>query len=196
MKKTGLLIIISSPSGNGKDAVINALLKIIPNSIRFVTTTSRLPRPGNKEGVDYYFITKEAFENKIKNNDFLEYNFYAGNYYGTEKKLLEKIMAENKIVFLNMEVNGRNNINKAGIKNLSIFLLPENLEILKNRIKARGGVSDEVIEERMKIAQEEISFAPSYNYQVINENGKLDQTVDKLAKIITFELSKTSNIDK
>ena len=196
MKRQSLLIIISSPSGNGKDTVINALLKKLPGSFRFVTTTSRPPRPGNKEGVDYYFITQEEFENKIKNNDFLEYNFYAGNYYGTEKKLLEKAVTENEIVFLNMDVNGKNSINKAGIKNLSIFLLPENLEILKNRIKNRGGVSDEVIEERMKIAQKEISFAPDYNYQVINENGKIDETVDKLAKIITSELSKTLNIDK
>ncbi|MDO9509714.1 MAG: guanylate kinase [Candidatus Magasanikbacteria bacterium] len=196
MEKKGLLIIISSPSGNGKDVIINALLKIIPNSVRFITTTSRPPRPGNQEGVDYYFISKEEFENKIKNNDFLEHNFYAENYYGTEKQLLEKTMSENEIIFLNMDVNGKNNLEKTGIKNLSIFLLPENLEILKNRIKARGGVSDEVIEERMKIAQKEISAAPEYDYQVINENGKIDQTIDKLAKIITFELNQTSNIDK
>lgn len=188
MNKNGLLIIISSPSGNGKDTVINALLKIISDSTRFVTTTSRPPRPGNKEGVDYYFITKEEFENKIKNNDFLEYNFYAGNYYGTEKKRLEESLEENKIVFLAIEVTGKKNIDKAGIKHLSIFLLPESLEILKDRIRKRGGLSEELIEERMIIAQKEISFSLDYNYQVINENGKIDQTVDKLAKIIAFEL--------
>ncbi len=196
MTNKGLLIIISSPSGNGKDAVINALLNIIPGSSRFITTTSRPPRPGNQEGVDYHFVTEQKFKEKIKNNDFLEYNFYAGNYYGTEKKLLDIALSKNNITFLNMDVNGKDNINKAGIKNLSIFLLPENLEILKNRIKSRGGISNEIIEERMKIAQKEISFAPSYDYQVVNENGKLDQTVDKLAKIITFELTKSPNIDK
>ena len=188
MSKTGLLIIISAPSGNGKDAVIEALLKIIPGSVRFITTTSRPPRPGNQEGMDYYFISKEEFENKIKNNDFLEYNFYADNYYGTEKNILKKFLEKNKIVFLNIDVNGKHNLDKAKVKNLSIFLLPDSLEILKNRIRLRGGVSEELIEERIKIAQNEINNSSDYDYKVVNEDGKLTETIDKLAKIINSEL--------
>lgn len=190
MKKTGLLVVISAPSGNGKDTVINTLLDIFPGSARFITTTSRPPRPGNQEGVDYYFISKEEFENKIKNNEFLEYNFYADNYYGTEKNILEKFLEENKIVFLNMDVNGKHNLDKAKVKNLSIFLLPDSLEILKNRIRVRGGVSEELIEERMKIAQNEINNSSDYDYRVVNEDGKLAETIDKLAKIINSALVK------
>lgn len=196
MNKTGLLIIISAPSGNGKDAVINALLNIIPGSTRFITTTSRPPRPGNIAGVDYHFISKEEFENKIKNNEFLEYNFYAENYYGTEKKLLDTALLKNQVVFLNMEVNGKKSLDKVGVKNLSIFLLPDSLEILKNRIRQRGGVSEELIEERMKIAQNEIDNSLDYNYRIVNEDGKIEQTIDKLAKIITSKLGETPNIDK
>ena len=191
MNKTGLLIIISAPSGNGKDTVIEALLKIIPNSTRFITTTSRPPRPGNQEGVDYYFISKEEFENKIKNNEFLEYNFYAGNYYGTEKKRLEKMLSNHSVVFSAIEVNGKHNLDKAKVKNLSIFLLPDSLEILKNRIRIRGGVSEELIEERMKTAQHEIENSLDYDYRIVNENGKLDETIDKLAKIILSEIAKS-----
>ncbi len=196
MNKKGLLIIISSPSGNGKDTVINALVKIIPGAARLVTTTSRPPRPGNVEGVDYYFVSKEEFKNKIKKNEFLEYNFYAGNYYGTEKKRLEEMLTKNTAVFSAIEVNGKRNLDKAGIKNLSIFLLPDSLEILKDRIRKRGGVSEELIEERMKIAEKEISAAPEYDYQVVNKDGKIEETIDKLAKIITSELNKPLNIDK
>ncbi len=191
MTKKGLLVIISAPSGNGKDTVIEALLKIIPNSTRFITTTSRPPRPGNQEGVDYYFISKEEFENKIKNNEFLEYNFYAGNYYGTEKKRLEEMLSNHSVVFSAIEVNGKHNLDKAKVKNLSIFLLPDSLEILKNRIRQRGGVSEEIIEERMKTAKYEIENSLDYDYRIVNENGKLDETIDKLAKIILSEIAKS-----
>ncbi|HNU96347.1 MAG TPA: guanylate kinase [Candidatus Magasanikbacteria bacterium] len=184
MTNKGLLIIISAPSGNGKDAVIEALLKIVPSSTRLITTTSRPPRPGNIEGVDYYFISKEEFENKIKNNEFLEYNFYADNYYGTEKNILENNIKKNKVVFLNIDVNGKHNLDKAKVKNLSIFLLPDSLEILKNRIRQRGGISEELIEERIKTAKYEIENSLDYDYRIVNENGKLDETIDKLAKII------------
>ena len=191
MTKKGLLVIISAPSGNGKDTIINALINIIPDSTRFITTTSRPPRPGNIEGVDYYFISKEEFENKIKNNEFLEYNFYAGNYYGTEKKRLEEMLSNHSVVFSAIEVNGKHNLDKAKVKNLSIFLLPDSLEILKNRIRIRGGVSEELIEERMKTAKHEIDNSLDYDYRIVNENGKLDETIDKLAKIILSEIAKS-----
>lgn len=196
MKKTSLLVVISAPSGNGKDTIINALLKIIPNSVRFVTTTSRPLRPGNENGVDYYFVTKDKFEEKIKNNDFLEYNFYAGNYYGTEKKLLKDLLLKYSVIFCAVEINGKNNFDKTNVENLSIFLLPDNLEILKNRIRQRGGITEKLLEERMKIAQYEIENSFNYNYRVINKDGKLDETVDKLAKIINSTLNKKLNIDK
>src|SRR3989338_6733672 len=134
----GLLVIISSPSGGGKDVVINALLKRFPNSTRLVTTTARPPRPGNQEGKDYYFISAAEFNNKIAGGDFVEYNNYAGNFYGTEKKHLAEALKKYDLVLTQIEVNGKHHLDVAGIPHLSIYLLPENENILRARIEKRG----------------------------------------------------------
>jgi len=180
----GKLVIISSPSGGGKDSVINALLKIIPNSVRLITTTSREPRPGNQNGVDYYFVSVAEFENKIKNNEMVEYNKYAGNYYGIEKKNLTAALANNDWVFTQIEVNGKQHLDEQNIPNISIFLLPESLEILAKRIRRRGGVNEDKIQERLKIAQNEIDKSVIYDYQVVNVEGKFEETIAKIREIL------------
>ena len=180
----GLLVIISSPSGGGKDAVINALLKRFPNSARFVTTTSRPPRPGNKEGVDYHFLNPEDFVRKIEQGDFIEYNFYAGHYYGTEKSRLNEALQKYQLVLTQIEVNGKHNLDKAAIPHLAIFLLPESLEVLKRRIEERGGVSPANLTERLNIAEKEIAASGDYDYRIVNAEGKLDETIEKIGKII------------
>ncbi|OGH70183.1 MAG: guanylate kinase [Candidatus Magasanikbacteria bacterium RIFCSPHIGHO2_01_FULL_47_8] len=192
----GQLVIISSPSGGGKDSVINALLKIFPTAARLITTTTRPPRPGNVNGVDYYFISEEEFKNKVKNGDFLEHNFYAGNYYGAQKKHLEESLANHDIVFTQIEVNGKHGLDRNGVKNLSIFLLPENLEILRQRIERRGGITAEVIAKRLAIAEEEITASTDYDYRIVNEDGKMEETVDNIAKIIKTSLPTVPTIDK
>ncbi len=194
--KTGQLVIISSPSGGGKDAVIAALLKIFLTAARLITTTTRPPRPGNKNGVDYYFIGEEEFKNKIERGDFLEHNFYAGNYYGTQKKHLEKMLATHDIVFTQIEVNGKHNLDKAGVKNLSIFLLPESLDILRQRIKRRGGLTPELIAKRLAIAEQEIAASADYDYRLVNVDGKMEETVDKIAKILRTNPPAVPTIDK
>ncbi len=180
----GFLVVISSPSGGGKDSVINALLKILPNSARFVTTTSRPPRPGNKNGVDYFFISKEQFENGVKNEEFLEYNVYSGNYYGTEKKRLSESLEKYDLAFTQIEVNGKHNLDKANVPNLSIYLLPESLDILRKRIERRGGLTAAQIDDRLKIAKEEMGKSVDYDYRIVNQEGKLAETVSEVAKII------------
>ena len=182
----GKLVIISSPSGGGKDSVINELLKTMSNSARLITTTSREPRPGNKDGVDYYFISREEFENKIKNDEMVEYNNYAGNYYGIEKKNLISALEKNKWVFTQIEVNGKQHLDEQNISNISIFLLPENLEILAERIRRRGGVDEGKIQERLKIAQNEMDKSAIYDYQVVNVDGKFAETVAKIREILDF----------
>lgn len=186
--KKGLLIIISSPSGGGKDSVINRLLELIPNSSRLVTTTSRPLRPGNKEGVDYHFVSQEEFEEKIKKGELLEYNNYAGNFYGTEKTRLEEALRQNEVVLAQIEVNGKHSLDKLGIENLSIFLLPDSLEVLAQRIRKRRGVSEEKIKERLEIARKEIEESKDYDFRIVNEDGKLDQTVTKVREIIEDRL--------
>ncbi len=155
----GLLFVISAPSGGGKDAVIAKLLKLIPNSGRLITTTSRAPRPGERDGVNYNFISTAEFKKKIANDELVEHNFYAENYYGAEKNILEKFLASNDVVFSTTEVNGKHNFDKLKIPNIGIFLLPESLEILKNRIERRGGTSPESVKERLRLATNEIEEA-------------------------------------
>ena len=180
----GLLVVISSTSGGGKDSVIRELLKIFPNSVRLVTTTSRPPRPGNKDGVDYYFISREEFENRLKQDEFVEYNEYAGNLYGIEKLRLEESLANNEIVFTQIEVNGKHNLDKKQIKHLSIFLVPDSFENLAERIRGRGGVTEEKLKERLEIAKKEVEESSDYDYRVINVQGKFKETVEKVADIV------------
>lgn len=185
----GLLVVISSPSGGGKDSVINELLKQIPNSVRLVTTTSRDLRPGNKDGVDYFFISKEDFENKIKNDEMVEHNNYVGNYYGIEKDKLKESLKKNNIVFTQIEVNGKHNLDKQEIEHLAIFLLPDSLEHLADRIRKRKGVSEDKIKERLETAKYEIEKSIDYDYKIVNKEGRLEETIAKVRQIIEEKLS-------
>jgi len=188
--KKGLLVIISAPSGGGKDAVANALVKEFPGSYKFITTTTRSPRPGNKEGVDYHFIGKENFEEQIKQSQFLEYNFYNGNYYGTPRKTLESALENDPIIFLIVETNGKRNIDKAGIANFSIFFLPENEGVLKERIEKRGGLSPAQIEERLENARREIKESAIYDLRIINKQGKIEETIAEAAAAVRARLGR------
>lgn len=189
----GKLIIISSPSGGGKDSVINALLKVLPNSGRLVTTTTRPLRPGNQEGRDYHFVSPEEFAVKIKNNELLEYNVYTGNYYGAEKKRLAEALEKYTWVFTQIEVNGKHNLDKQGIFNIAIFLLPESIEILEDRIRKRGGLTEEIIKERMEIARQEIAKSTDYDLRIVNQDGKLVETVAKIREFL-LELDKKEEL--
>ena len=184
----GLLTIISSPSGGGKDAVIRGLLDIFPGSIKFMTTTTRPPRPNEQNGVHYNFVSREEFEKMIQNGELIEHNFYAENYYGTEKNKLNKLLSEHPLVFSNIEINGKRNFDKSGWKNLSIFLLPESMEVLKQRIERRGGIEPAIVAERLETAKKEIADADIYNYKIVNYQGKLDETIAKIAEIIRKHL--------
>lgn len=192
----GLLVIISSPTGGGKDAVIARLLKIFPNSTRLVTTTSRAPRPTDKEGVTYHFVSPKDFADKIKEGYFLEYNNCVGNYYGTPKKYLEDLLKTHDLVFSNLDVNGKHSMDKLDVKNLSFFLLPENLEVLKQRAEKRGGMTEQMIQDRIKLAGEEIAHSKDFDYQITNYEGKLQQTTNDIAEIITRHLKNSPTIDK
>jgi guanylate kinase len=182
--KNGLLVIISSPSGGGKDVIIARLLKKIPNSIRLTTTTTRTPRNQEKNGINYFFINQEEFKNKIKAGKILEYNLYADNYYGTEKEVFETTIKKYPVVFTNIDYHGKQNLDRLNIPHLSIFLIPESLEILENRIKRRGDVIPEQLKKRLETAKNELKQANIFDYQIVNHEGKLDETAEEIAKII------------
>jgi guanylate kinase len=191
----GLLVIISSPSGGGKDTVINALVKLLPNATRLITTTSRPPRPGNTEGVDYYFVTVDEFKRRLDIGAFLEYNIYAGNYYGEEKAILDNCLTNFDIVFTQIDVTGKHALDKIKFPHLAIFLAPENLEVLRKRIESRGGVEPDQIEKRLEIAKKEIEESADYEYRIVNVEGKLDETVAKIVKIIQNALKSKEGQD-
>lgn len=186
--KQGLLVIISSPSGGGKDTVIKELLNEFPGSNKFITTITRPLRPGEKEDIDHHYRTQDEFKEMIKNNKFIEYNKYAGNYYGTEKDILDKMLKQHHLIFSNIDVNGKKSFDQANYKHLSIFLMPDNLEVLKNRIIKRGGIDKKTLENRLKTAKNEIAQANIYDHIIINYDGKLTETVEQIKEIIKKKL--------
>lgn len=187
-KNTGLLVLISSPSGGGKNTVIKRLLALFPHSAQFTTTTSRAKRPGEQDGADYFFISRQEFEKKKSDRAFLEYNEYAGNWYGTEQIKLEDALAAHDVVFSQADVNGKRGLDDKHVPHLSIFLIPENLENLRRRIAKRGGTTPKDIDKRIAIAAKEIEASKEYDYRIVNKDGEIDETVEKIRKIIEAKL--------
>ena len=184
MNHRGILVLISSPSGGGKNSVIRKLIDHIDDAVQFVTTTTRDRREGEINGTDYHFISRNVYEKKIEAGDFVEYNDYAGNLYGTEKEKLEASLEEHAILFSQADVNGKHSLDKLDIPHLSIFLMPESMDVLRERIINRGGVSEEKMHERLQIAEEELETSKDYDFRVVNKEGALDETVEKIVGII------------
>ena len=183
--KRGKFIIISGPSGVGKGTICNILLKEL-NAWYSVSMTTRNRREGEVDGVNYYFISKEEFKKRIDEGKLLEYNVYNGNYYGTPKeKVLEKLDEGNN-VFLEIDVNGAKNIKDIFPNALLIYIAPPSIEDLKSRLIDRGTENLETIENRIKIAEEELKQIEFYDYVVVNDN--LEDAVSKVRNIILEKL--------
>lgn len=181
---TGKLVVISAPSGGGKNAIMRSLLQRFENAAQLVTTTTRPPRPGERDGIDYYFITKEAFLEKLEKKAFAEHNIYVDNYYGTEWQVLHDSLATYRIVFSQVEVTGKKNLDRAGVPHVSIFLLPESFDVLEARLHKRGGMKEADIAARLEIAKYEIEASEVYDFRIINHEGKLAETVQGIAKYL------------
>ena len=185
--KKGLLVVLSAPSGCGKDTVFKELCKIRTDCVESVSATTRLPREGEVDGVNYYFKSVEEFEDMINNNGLLEYAKYNNSYYGTPVAGVEKAINEGKVCFLIIEVQGAKNIMTLCPDCVSIFLLPPSIECLKNRLIKRGTESSDMINNRLAIAQAEIDCADMYKYKVINDT--LEDAVADINEIINKELN-------
>lgn len=166
------LIIITAPSGAGKTSVTKYLLEKIPQLGFSVSATTRKPRSNEINGTDYYFITEEAFHNKIQENDFIEWEMvYEGKYYGTFKSELERIWTMNKIPLLDIDVKGAIHVHEQFKSNcLTIFIEPPSVEELKKRLQSRGTESLESLQTRLNKAVFELSFKYQFNKIVINDN--------------------------
>ena len=183
------IFIISGPSGSGQDSVADGLKKYL-NIERVVTSTTRSMRSGESQGNPYYFISQEEFEQKIKNDELAEYaQEYNDKFYGVTKDELERVANSGKIGIWRIEYKGVLTAKKKFPEIKSIYIAPPSLEILKQRILKRDpGTSEEYLEERMKYTKEIMAHAHIYDYQVVNEEGKLDETIEKVAEIIKENL--------
>lgn len=181
----GKFIVVSGPSGVGKGTIFDKIVKEM-NGWYSVSSTTRLPREGEVDGVNYFFITKENFKDKIKNEEFLEYNYYNENYYGTSKKnVLDKINSGID-VFMEVDVNGAHNIKKMFPDAILIYIAPPSIEELKRRLINRGTESIEKINQRLEIADKELKEIDFYDYVVINDD--IDKATDEVRKIIRKEI--------
>lgn len=194
-KKTGQIIVISAPSGAGKDTVVKELMKRDSSNLWIsVSATSREPREGEKEGVDYYYLSKEEFEEKINEGFFLEYTNYAGNYYGTPKKYIKEKVDQGIDVILIIEIEGASNIKKLIPEAIFIFIMPPSLKELVRRLKKRGTETNEKIIKRFHEAYKEVNDVSKYNYVVVND--KLEEAVDKVESILRAEKCRVDRIEE
>lgn len=194
-KNTGQIIVISAPSGAGKGTIIKKLLENnSKNRWLSVSATSRKPREGEKEGINYYYITEEEFKKRIKEDYFLEYTNYAGNYYGTPKEYIKEKITKGIDVILEIEIEGANNIKKLIPEALFIFIMPPSLKELVRRLKGRGTETNEKIIKRFNAAYKEVNEVTKYNYVVVND--ELDTAVDKIESIIKAEKCRVDRIEE
>ncbi len=178
----GMLYVLSAPSGCGKGTVLSELFKRTDNVFYSVSATTRAPREGEVDGVNYYFVTKERFLELVKNDGMLEYATFVDNYYGTPKAPIEKKLAEGKDVILEIETAGAMMVKAAFPEAVLIFMLPPSIEVLASRLVGRGTETDEVIGKRVAQASREIRLAGNYDYVFINDD--LSGAVDDLMMIM------------
>ncbi|HEU63859.1 MAG TPA: guanylate kinase [Chlamydiae bacterium] len=189
--KKGLFFIISAPAGAGKTTLTRMLTKEFKSVIESVSFTSREPRKDEKEGVDYFFVTKEEFEKKIKEGDFLEYAKVFDHYYGTSKTFVEKNLNEKKHVVLVIDTQGALKL-KNKIECTYIFISPPSIDTLKERMKKRADIDDKEIEKRLTWANEEMKQIVNYDYNITNID--LDKSYEELRSIFIAEEHKVNHL--
>lgn len=187
MNKRGKLFIISGASATGKDTIINAVIGAYPDeAVLSVSMTTRQPRRGEVDGVDYFFVNEETFEENIKNEKMLEYAKYGSKYYGTPLEPVENWLDSGKSVFLVIEVQGAALVREKCPEAVSVFVLPPSMQVLENRLRQRATEDEDAIKCRLEIAKSEIVRAKEYDYIIVND--KLDDAVGDIVTICKYEL--------
>ncbi len=182
MEQRGILMVLSGFSGAGKGTLVKALLKKYNDYALSISMTTRAPREGERDGVEYFFSTREKFEETIVNNGLIEYALYCGNYYGTPRAYVEEQMAAGKNVILEIEIQGALKIKEKFPESLLIFVTPPSADELKRRLEGRGTESADVIAQRLARATEESEGIEAYDYIVVNDD--LDTCVDEVHRLV------------
>ncbi|MBP5189348.1 MAG: guanylate kinase [Bacteroidales bacterium] len=189
MKRTAILF--SAPSGSGKTTIIKRLLQYFDCFEFSISATSREPREGERDGVDYYFLSPDEFEHRVQAGDFLEWEeVYAGTRYGTLKSEIERIADKGKVVIFDVDVNGGINIKRYfGDEAMAIFVMPPSIEVLEQRLRARGTESEESIRKRLGRSAKELSEADKFDITIVND--ELDRAVAETKKVVEEFLARS-----
>jgi guanylate kinase len=186
----GKVFVITGPSGVGKGTLIKELLKRVPDLELSVSATTRAPREGEIDGRDYHFLTPEQFEQRKEENDFLEFATYSGNRYGTLRSEVERCLEQGKSVVLEIEVQGAQQVRAAELESVQIFIAPPNPAVLRERLLGRGTDSTEAIDDRLKVAEQELAAQDDFDHQIVNDD--ISQAADELIKVVRSELGLNS----
>ena len=190
-RERGSLIVVSGPSGSGKGTVIQEFMSKNKDAWLSISCTSRDPRPGDVPNESYFFLTRDEFEKKIENNEFLEYAEYNGNYYGTPKEHIEEKLTKGIDVILEIEVQGALKVKELIPEAICIFIMPPSMKELKKRLVGRGTETKDKVLARFKTAYQEINNVTNYNYVVTNDT--VENAANKIAAIL---LSETCRVDR
>lgn len=182
MSEKGLLIVLSAPSGCGKSTVVHALMQRRQNVSFSVSATTRAPREGEVDGRDYFFVTRERFDEMVAAGEFLEYAVYVSNCYGTPRGAVEKQLADGRDVILDIDVQGAFQVRSAMPDAVLVFLLPPSYEELEKRLVLRGKDAPEVIAKRLEAARAECARAPEYDFRIVNDD--VERAVTELESVI------------
>lgn len=181
--KRGVLFVFSGPSGVGKGTLKAKLFEEFADQIAYsVSATTRGPREGEVDGKDYFFISRQEFERRVKNNEFLEHAEFAGNCYGTPRVYVEKLLDSGMNVVLEIDVQGALQVMKSMPECVSVFILPPSFEELEHRLRGRGTETEEKVRERLETAKRELPYAPQYDYQIVN-GGDIEAAYQSLREV-------------
>jgi len=183
----GLLVILSAPSGAGKDAVLEGLVRELDDAVIYVTATSRAPRPGEIQGTHYFFYSPQKFREEIEEGNFLEWSMVHGEFKGVRRDAVADTLRRHRIVVVKPDPQGMRKIKAILPEALTIFIQPQSLEQLRKQLTNRGTETPEQVDVRMRNAEVEMAAAPEYDHVVINEDGRLDQTIRHVAEIVRKE---------